>query len=148
MSFLEDIKGIEKERQEKENEIINEIVEYFNTRINSEKYEEYLKKRIVEKINESKNTLTLYMKFWRYRDGCSGTNFSCGGYTWYLEKQENQVDKYRYKGINLGDIHNEICKKIHTILLMKLESLGLEIIKDNKVESRFNDYNREIEVRW
>ena len=46
MSFIQEIKEIENERKEKENDVINEIVNYFNEKFNDVKYEKYLKERI------------------------------------------------------------------------------------------------------
>lgn len=63
MAFIEEIYKMKNDRENKENEVINEIVGYFREKINSEKYETFLKNKIEQKINESKDELILYVEF-------------------------------------------------------------------------------------
>ena len=145
MSFIQEIKEIENERKEKENDVINEIVNYFNEKFNDVKYEEYLKKRIKEEINNSKKHLTLNIEFWNYHSGCSETNFSCGGITFKLD-----YGKYDYKGIELYDIQHKVCDKLSVLLCDKLEELGLTIVSKTRHDNeyRFGYHNEKIIVSW
>ena len=141
MSFIQEIKEIENERKEKENDVINEIVNYFNEKFNDVKYEEYLKKRIKEEINNSKKHLTLNIEFWNYHSGCSETNFSCGGIKFKLD-----YGKYDYKGIELYDIQHKVCDKLSVLLCDKLEELGLTIVSKTRHDNeyRFGYHNEKI----
>ena len=145
MSFIQEIKEIENERKEKENDVINEIVNYFNEKFNDVKYEEYLKKRIKEEINNSKKHLTLNIEFWNYHSGCSETNFSCGGIKFKLD-----YGKYDYKGIELYDIQHKVCDKLSVLLCDKLEELGLTIVSKTRHDNeyRFGYHNEKIIVSW
>lgn len=145
MSFIQEIKEIENNRNNQEEIVINEIVDYFKEKLNSDKYKEYLKKRITDKINESKNTLELNIEFWNYHSGCSETNFSCGGIKFKLD-----YGKYDYKGIKLYDIQHKVCDKLSVLLCDKLEELGLTIVSKTRHDNeyRFGYHNEKIIVSW
>lgn len=145
MSFIQEIKEMEKDRREKENDVINEIVNYFNEKFNDVKYEEYLKKRIEEEINASKKQLNLKIEFWNYSSGCMSTNFSCGGKVFKLE-----YGKYDYKGIELYDIQHKVCDKLSILLCNKLEELGLTIVSKTRHDNeyRYDYHNEKIVVSW
>jgi len=145
MSFIEDIKNMEKERDNKEIIVIEEIVDYFNNKFNSKDYENFLKKLIGEKITENKNNLKLKVEFWEYHNGCSATNFACSYYTFKLEHGE-----YKYKDIKLYDIQEKVGNRLSELLKNKLTDLGLKIVNEERQDhkSRFNYYQNEITISW
>lgn len=145
MSFIEDIRNMQNERVNKEELVINEIIKYFEERFDKENYENYLKGRIKDRINESKNTLILYTEFWNYHCGCSNTNFSSGGVVFELENGKNE-----YKGIELCNIQYKVGEKLSQLLRYKLESLGLQVVSSCRLDdqSRFKYYKEKIVIKW
>lgn len=153
MTFLEEIKEMENNRNSKESIVINDILDYFRVRMESDDFKNTLKNNYIKKaINNGKHTTTLHIEFWEYRSGCSNTYFSVGGCgRWELDPINNVYDSYySYKGIRLCDIHKNICSKLSTMLKDKIKELGLEIVssarKDN--DYRFGYYNEDIEIKW
>ena len=139
MSFLEDIKKMENDRESKEESVINEITDYFTDIFNSEKYEDYLKKRIAYQLDRSKKTLTLTIKYAWY--SCSSKKvFECSDY-------EFATNDYCYKGIDFYDIQEKVCNRLSNILINKLQSLGLEIVSEIRNDSK-GYYYKEITISW
>lgn len=139
MSFLEEIEEMKKERESEEDVVISEIINWFSDMINN-KYEEYLKKRIKDKIEKNENKLTLNIEYTSY--SCSDKKqFYCSGFSFSREG-------YDYKGIRFYDIQVKVCDKIRDILVEKLESLGLTIINEERKDNRFNEYRKEITISW
>lgn len=138
MSFMEEIKAMENERDSKEESIIKEITDYFTDIFNSDKYKEYLKKRIAYQLDNSKKTLTLNVKYAWY--SCSDKKvFECSGY-------EFATSEYRYKGIDFSDIQDKVCDRLSHILIERLRELGFCIYDIKK--SDYSRYTKEITISW
>lgn len=153
MSFLEEIKEIESDRNSKENIVVNDIVDYFKKKMENEKWKSILKDNYIKKaINEGKNNCDLYIEFWEYHCGCSDTNitvWSCGQFE--IKSEEDSWDaKRNYKGIRLYDIHKRVCLEISKLLKDKLRELGLTIVGSEREDSkyRFNYYKERITIGW
>lgn len=150
MSFIEDIHKIQAERITTEQDVIDEILDYFNNRYNDEEYEKWLKKRIVDKIENSKRTLMLKVEFWEYHSGCSPTHIESGGVLFEIPYSEIHKDNYCYKGIKLVDIQEKLCDKISSLLVKKLRELGLTIVSETRHDNeyRFDYYEKHIVISW
>ena len=153
MSFLEEIKSIESDRNSQENIVVNDIVDYFRKKMENEEWKTILKDNYIKRaINEGKNTCDLHIEFWEYSSGCSPTNievWSCGRFE--IKGENGNYDSYyNYKGIRLQEIHKRVCLEISKLLKKKLEELGLKIVgserEDNKY--RFGYYKERITIGW
>lgn len=153
MTFLEEIKEMENNRNSRESIVINDILNYFRVKMESDDFKNALKNDYIKRaINNGKHTTILPIEFWEYSTGCQNTYFSVGGCgRWELEPKNNVYDShYNYKGIRLHDIHKTICSKLSTMLQDKIKELGLEIVscvrKDN--DYRFDYYKEDIKIKW
>ena len=122
MGFIEDLQNVKTETENKNENVVMEILKHFRTQINSTKFEDRLKKRLTDSIKDNKRETRLEIEFWDYHDGCSATNFyaSCCD-TWELAYGEHY-----YNGVRLTDVSKEVVN--HHLLPMfidKLRELGL-----------------------
>ena len=153
MSFIDEIKEMENDRNSKENIVVNDILEYFKERMENEKFTEVLKNNYIkEAINEGKNTCDLMIEFWEYSSGCSNTYIYVGGCGRFELKptDDDYHSHYDYKGIRLKDIHKRICKELSKMLKEKLEELGLTILSSEREDDnyRFKYYKEKITISW
>lgn len=152
MSFLEEIKEIENDRNSRENIVVNDIVEYFKDKMYSDDFKNNLKNRIKEKIYNGEKTCDLKIEFWEYCSGCSYTNISvsgCGKFE--LKGINNDYDSYyKYKGVRLCDIHKKICVDISDMLMDRLRELDLKVVNRVRADSkyRYNYYVEKITISW
>lgn len=153
MSFLEEVQELKNDRNNKENIVVNDIVNYFREKMENEKWKTILKENYIKKsINEGKNSCDLRIEFWEYSCGCSPTNirvWSCGKFE-IVGENGNYDSYYNYKGIRLQEIHKRICTEISKLLKEKLEELGLKIISSKRLDNnyRFNYYVEDITFSW
>lgn len=153
MSFIEEIKELANDRNNKEDLVINEIIDYFKEKMYSKKFEENLKELYIKKaINQGKNNCDLWIEFWEYCSGCSYTNIYVGGCGKFELKGEdnNYKSYYDYKGIRLCDIHKKVCNRLSTLLKNRLEELGLKVSSSERLDNnyRFNYYKEKIKISW
>lgn len=145
MTFIEEIKQMEKNSNSKVNMAINDIVNYFREYLGTENFKEYLKSIIMTSINKGENKAILPINFWEYREGCSATYIACGEKRFELSSKENE-----YQGVRIRDIHKRVCDNISNITQEKLKELGLNIVevkrRDN--EFRFGYYKGYIYFSW
>lgn len=116
MSLFNDVMNMTNSLETTRNDIKREIIMYFDKYLNSEKFDEYLKSRL-DNDAISKRKLVLYVSFWNYHPGCSGTHFQCCNRRWTNpDEDEYSFNSSKYKGIKLIDIQvdvvNGICKLI------------------------------------
>ena len=145
MNFKDEIEMLKNDRLNKEEEVINEIVDYFKKEFKSDHYKDYLKNRIKNEINRSRSELKFETEFWEYQSGCSETHFRCGGYEFKLDYKETE-----YKGVSLNDIQYKIGEKLDNLFIETIRDLGLNIISsvrhDN--DSRYNYYRNYVIIGW
>ena len=150
MSFLEEIKEIENERDNKENVVINEIVNYFTEKMNSDTFKNNLKRYITDEINNGKKSCNLKIEFWEYTSGCSDTYIyvsGCGKFE--IKGEDNSYSgKRNYKGVRLYDIHKRICSALSEKLKEKIKELELKVDFSKRDDNRFGDYEEIINVSW
>ena len=145
MNFKDEIEMLKNDRLNKEEEVINEIVDYFKKEFKSDHYKDYLKNLIKNEINRSRSELKFKTEFWEYQSGCSETHFRCGGYEFKLDYKETE-----YKGVSLIDIQYKVGEKLDNLFIETIQDLGLNIISsvrhDN--DSRYNYYCNYIVIGW
>jgi hypothetical protein len=147
MSFLEEIEEMKNNRNDTENRVVNEIVDYFKEKMNNDKFKEYLKEYIKKAINNGKTNCNLRIEFWEYSSGCSDTFIyvpCCGKFE--LKGEE----KYEYKGIRLKEIHKRICTILSDLFKTKIKELGLKVINSERLDNnyRFGYYVEDITISW
>lgn len=153
MSFLEEINNMQNDRNNKENIVVEDIVNYFKEKMEREEWKDILKDIYIKKaINEGKNTCDLRIEFWEYSCGCSDTYISvssCGKFE-IIGEEGNYNSRYNYKGIRLKEIHKRVCSEISKVFKEKLRQLGLLIINSEREDNnyRFGYYKEKITISW
>lgn len=150
MSFINDIRKMQIEKMNVEEDVITEIVKYFESKYNSKEYEDYLKSKIEKQIKESRRTLTLNVEFWEYHSGCSTTHIEGGGVTFSIPYNEEYSKNLYYKSVRLEEVQHDICDRVSNILLKKLKELGLTIVSVTRHDGEYRfDYHKEtIVISW
>lgn len=142
------------ELQEKSNnadmvkqEVITEIIKYFDEYLYSEELEKYLRSRIGDReIKERK--VFMMVNFWKYHEGCSSTYFHCGGKSWKNPENPESYKSDEYKGVNLNSIHTEICVCIKEKLTERMKELGFRLVSKEKKTSRLGYYEVHMYFGW
>ena len=124
MSFIEEIKKMEKERDNKEREVIEDIRKYFKEKMNSKDFENNLKENYIKNsLEDGKRTFDLRIEFWEYQSGCSNTYIYVGGCGRFELKDTN--DNYdSYYDVN-GNWHNEEERIVDLVKRIIVEQGGL-----------------------
>lgn len=150
MNFLEEIKEIQNDRDNKENIVVNEILDYFKEKMETDRFKANIKERIKDAINKGDKKCILQVEFWEYHSGCSNTYIYVGGCGKFEISEEKNGSNYKYKEIELEKIHKRICSKLNDMLIEKLEELGLKIINSKRRDNdfRFNYYKNEVTISW
>lgn len=145
MSFIDNIREIQNERNNKEELVIKEIVEHFRDRFDKESYEDYLQKLIKKQIDKGEHTLKFTNEFWEYHSGCSATHFVCGGVKFELDYNE-----YKFKDIRLSEIQYVVVEKLSKLFKEKMENLGLKIVSSKRrdYDYRFVYYREDVVITW
>ena len=142
MKFAEKLAAMSDGQATKEEEVINEIVNFFAEKFESGEMMDAFEKRIREKeIHLRKKNIDL--EFWTYVPGCFGTYFGLLGKEW---KPENDHD-YEHKGVNLKNIYKDVLHEIAELTKENFEEEGFEVkIRSNEKNKRFDTYV--IEISW
>ena len=153
MNFLEEIKNMQKNRDNQENIVLNDILNYFKEQIYSDDFKKILKENYIKRaINNGKNNCELYIEFWEYSNGCSPTyiRVSCCGKFEIKGTYDDYSSYYNYKDIRLKDIHKRVCSEISKLLKTRLTELGLDITETKREddEYRFGYYKERIVISW
>ena len=152
MSFLEEIKEMENGRNSQENIVLNDILNYFEEKMNKDSFKNNLKERIKEALNKGKNTCDLKIEFWDYTSGCSFTYIyvaCCGKFE--IKGTDGDYSSYHnYKGVRLEDIHKRVCSKLSELLKEKLKELELKIVSSERQDNkyRYGYYTEIITISW
>lgn len=143
MSLINELKEKSNKAYDVRQEVIEEIKEYFDKYLDSDRFENYLKKSI-DKDEIAKRTTYLVVRFWEYHVDCSDTHFSCGGKIWYNPKKQSHT----YKGVNLYDVQNDICKHLETKMIQRMRDLGFNYLGQNMSENRFKYFDSLYYFGW
>ena len=142
MKLAEKLAQMSNEQATKEEEVTNEIVNFFAEKFASGEMMNALEKNLREKeICLRKKDITL--EFWRYTPGCSETYFGLLGKKWSPEDKYG----YEYKGVNLNHIYKDVLAKIAKLAKENFEREGFEVnIRLNDKDHLYETYI--IEISW
>ena len=129
------------------NEIIAEIKNAFDTYLNSDKLETYLRNKI-GKTEIAERKVFMKIEFWEYHSGCSTTHFYCAGAEWYNPENKDGWASHTYKGIELREIDREIGEYLSTRLISRMNELGFYVVSKEYQKSRFGYYERYFYFGW
>lgn len=135
-SFLEDINKAKDDYRNKNKVVIDEIVDHFQAQLNDPSFENKLKNRIIESINQGR-TPHLQIEYWGYHDGCSETHYAmslCKSFSGNDPGHHGSL----HNGVDLGKIRFEVTQKLSNMYSDKLASLGLNF--DRKFKPNALDY--------
>ena len=142
MKLAEKLAQMSNEQATKEEEVTNEIVNFFVEKFESGEMMDAFEKSLREKeIHLRKKNIDL--EFWTYIPGCSETYFGLLGKEW---KPENDHG-YEHKGVNLKNIYKDVLCEIAELTKENFEEEGFEVkIRPNEKNKRYDTYV--IEISW
>ena len=142
MKLAEKLAQMSDAQATKEEEVTNEIVNFFAEKFASgEMMEAFEKSLWKEDICSRKKSLSL--NFWTYIPGYSETYFRLLGKEW---KPEDGCS-YEYKKVNLKNIYKDVLLKIAELARENFEKEGFEVeVRPNERNKRYDTYI--IEISW
>ena len=147
MSLIKELRAKSEKVENVKEEIIKEIKAHFDKYLDGDGLENYLQKRIgASEIKARKVFMTV--EFWEYHDGCSTTNFYCGGRVWYNPENKHGWESHKYKGIELISINREVCNYLSNKLEKRMCELGFELLSKEDQKSRFGYYDTNYYFGW
>ena len=147
MSLINELREKSANAEAIKREVIAEIKASFDTYLNGDGLENYLRKRIGNsEIKERK--VMLWVKFWAYHSGCSTTHFYCGGCAWYNPENRDDWESRRYKGVELQTISDEICSYLSARLMNRMNELGFYLVSKKEDKGCLNYYNTNYYFGW
>ena len=147
MSLVDELKEKSNELYNIKQEIIEEIKEYFDAYLNSNRFEEFLRGKIRDD-EIRKREILLSINFWEYHSGCPDTYFACGGKRWYNPENQHNYESIFYRGIRLYDIQKEICNYLEKRLMQKMIDLGFSFLRYDKKEMVFGYFEISYYFGW
>ena len=147
MSLINELRAKSENVESKRAEIIAEIKASFDKILDSERFEEHLKKRIDASDIKARKTF-MDVEFWEYHSGCSTTHFRCGGITWHNPENKDGWESHKYKGVELISINKQVCEYLSAKLEKRMRELGFEMVSKEDQESRFGYYDVHYYFGW
>ena len=147
MSLINELREQSNIVENKRAEVIAEIKASFDRILNSERFEEHLKRYIDASDIKARKTF-MNVEFWEYHEGCSTTSFRCGGITWYNPENKEGWESHRYKGIELCSINKEVCSYLTSRLMNRMNELGFYLVSKEDKKSRFDYYHTNFYFGW
>ena len=142
MKLAEKLAAMSNDQATKEEEVANEIVNFFAEKFESGEMMDTFEKRLrEEEIRSRKKDINL--EFWGYIPGCSETYFGLLGKKWSPEDNRG----YKHKGVDLENIYKNVLLEIAELARENFEKEGFEVklFPDNE-NKRYKTYI--IEVSW
>ena len=122
MKLAEKLAAMSNNQATKEEEVTNEIVNFFAEKFASGEMMDAFEKSLREKeICSRKKNIAL--EFWKYIPGCSETYFGLLGKQWSPEDDRD----YRHKGVNLTNIYKNVLLAIAELARENFEKEGFEV---------------------
>ena len=147
MSLINELRAKSASVENTKAEIIAEIKASFDKILDSERFEDHLK-RYIDASDIKKRKTFMDVEFWEYHDGCSTTHFKCGGVYWHNPENRDGWASHRYKGIELISINKEIGEYLSVKLESRMCELGFEMISKEPQNSRFGYYDVHYYFGW
>lgn len=125
-------------------EIINAYADY----VKSQSFQDYIKGRLdSEALNN--RMLKIYVEFWEYHEGCSGTHFRCGGWRWRNpDVPEYSYEGNKYKGVRLLDIQLPVVEGVCDVFKNAMREEGFSNISIIRQKNNLGYADYEVVVRW
>lgn len=142
MKLAEKLAAMSNEQATKEEEVTNEIVNFFAEKFASGEMMDAFEKSLREKeIHSRKKDIDL--EFWVYIAGCSETYFGLLGKKWSPEDNRD----YEHKGVNLKNIYKNVLLAIAELARENFEKEGFEfkLLPDDR-NKLYKTYV--IEISW
>ena len=142
MKLAEKLAAMSNEQATKEEEVINEIVNFFAEKFENGEMMDALEKSLgKQEICLRKKSISL--DFWTYIPGCSETYFGLLGKEW---KPKNDHG-YEHKGVNLKNIYKDVLCEIAELTKENFEEEGFKVeVRPNEKNKRYETYI--IEISW
>jgi hypothetical protein len=147
MNLINELRTKSEIEENKKEAVIAEIKTFFDKILNSERFEEHLK-RYIDASDIKRRKTFMNVEFWEYHDGCSTTSFRCGGITWYNPENKDGYKSHSYKGIELCDINKEVCGYLTTRLINRMNELGFYLVSKEDQKGRFGYYHTNFYFGW
>ena len=147
LTAIEKLREASRTVEEKQQEVIKEILDYFQKRLDRPEFEEYIVKSSSkgDAARDRKNSWTT--EFWGYHDGCSSTCFRTAGQVWENPQSPHGYKSYYYKEVNLQDISNRVGPQILKMTVDKFKSMGFNVeVKDR--EGWLKYYHKLVIITW
>ena len=142
MKLAEKLAAMSDAQATKEEEVTNEIVNFFVEKFETGEMMTAFEKSLREQeICSRKKNISL--EFWTYIPGCGETYFGLLGKKW---KPEDDHD-YEHKGVNLKNIYKDVLREIAELTKENFEEEGFEVeVRPDEKDKRFETYV--IEISW
>lgn len=142
MKLAEKLAAMSNDQATKEEEVANEIVNFFAEKFESGEMMDAFEKRLrEEEIHSRKKNIDL--EFWVYIPGCSETYFGLLGKKWSPEDDRGD----EHKGVNLKNIYKDVLCEIAELTKENFEEEGFEVkIRPDEKNKCFETYI--IEISW
>lgn len=147
MSLINELKTKSANAESIKSEVIAEIKTYFDKYLNSDALENYLRACIGKSEIESRKVY-MDVQFWEYHDGCTTTNFRCGGRVWYNPETKDGWNSHYYKGVELKTIDQEVGNYLCDRLVSKMNELGFYVASKEHRKSRLGYFEVTFYFGW
>ena len=147
MSLINELRVQSANAETIKSEVIAEIKNAFDKYLNSDRLENYLRKRIGSAEIKARKVF-MDVEFWEYHSGCSTTSFRCGGCVWYNPENKDGWESHRYRGVELRTIDKEVCDYLSTRLVNRMNELGFYLVSKEDQKSRLGYYDTNFYFGW
>jgi len=147
MSLINELRIKSNNADNKKQEVISEIKEYFDNYLNSDQLEKFLRANIKEDDIKARKKLII-IEFWNYASGCSTTSFYCAGLYWYNPENKEGWESHYYKTIELRSIQDDVCDYLEKKLRLKMEDLGFTLLSKEDKKGKLEYFNKHFYFGW
>lgn len=147
MNLIDELRAKSANAEEIKLNVIAEIQHFFDSYLNSELFEEYLRHKIGDE-EIKKRQVFIGVEFWKYHTGCSCTHFSCGVHRWTNPENEYGYKSHSYKNIELISIQNKICNYIASRLKERMNELGFYQVSERDIKGKLGYYHTLFYFGW
>ena len=146
-TIVEQLKQASLSEEEKQQQVIDEIVNYFNEKLNAPEFEEDILKYCSSKDAIINRKEWMDTEFWGWSSGCSDTRFRTARITWENPENPQGYKSYYYKDVDLHKIQKQIGPKLLQMTVDKFKSLGFNVSVEDQ-ESWLQYYHKRVTISW
>ena len=126
MNLAQRLNNVAKGIEDKQQAVLNEIVDYFRNELTTEKYEKILEEKLSKESVAKKREYEFVVEY--FTDYMSYLSIKALYTEWTNPDYVKGEYVYIYKGVNLNDIKSDIVSKLVELSLELLANLGFEDI--------------------